>query len=203
MVIKPLLLSALESALNQYLAMDADAGFFLTPLAGKVIAVTVLPFNESIYLCPAAESIQVLDQFPGQPDTHLTGSVLALGLMGLGSKPLPSNFSGEVKIAGDMTTGRQFQELFGKLDIDLEEKLSHYTGDIIAHQIGRFFRAGQSWGKDSIETFRLNAAEFLQEETRDLPARPEVDIFYARVDELRNDFERLQSRVERLEKKLL
>ncbi len=202
MVIKPLLLSALESALNQYLALDADAGFFLAPLTGKVIAVTILPFNESIYLCPAADSIQVLDQFPGQPDTRLTGSVLALGLMGLGSKPLSSNFSGEVKIAGDMATGRQFQELFGKLDIDLEEKLSHYTGDIIAHQIGRFFRAGQSWGKDSIETFRLNAAEFLQEETRDLPAGPEIDIFYARVEELRNDFERLQSRVERLEKLL-
>ena len=202
MVIKPLLLSALESALNQYLALDADASFFLAPLTGKVIAVTILPFNESIYLCPAADSIQVLDQFPGQPDARLTGSVLALGLMGLGSKPLSSNFSGEVKIAGDTATGRQFQELFGKLDIDLEEKLSHYTGDIIAHQIGRFFRAGQSWGKDSIETFRLNAAEFLQEETRDLPAGPEIDIFYARVEELRNDFERLQSRVERLEKLL-
>ncbi len=202
MVIKPLMLSALESALNQYLAMDADAGFFLAPLAGKVIAVTILPFNESIYLCPATDSIQVLDEFPGQPDTRLTGSVLALGLMGLGSKPQPSNFFGEVEIAGDMATGRQFQELFGKLDIDLEEKLSYYTGDIIAHQIGRFFRAGQSWGKDSIETFRLNAAEFLQEETRDLPAGPEIDIFYARVEELRNDFERLQSRVERLEKLL-
>jgi len=193
----------LESALNQYLALDQDSGFFLAPLAGKVIAVTILPFNETIYLCPAADCIQVLDQFPGQPDTRLTGSVIALGLMGLSSKPMRSIFSGEVKIEGDMHTGRQFQELFDKLDIDLEEKLSHFTGDIIAHQIGRFFRAGQSWGKDSIETFRLNAAEFLQEETRDLPAGPEADIFYAQVNELRTDFDRLQSRVERLENKLL
>ncbi|MGZ5017656.1 MAG: ubiquinone biosynthesis accessory factor UbiJ, partial [Methylobacter sp.] len=52
--------------------------------------------------------------------------------------------------------------------------------------------------KDSVETFRLNAKEFLQEETRDLPSAPEVDIFYAQVDELRTDFDRLQSRIERL-----
>jgi ubiquinone biosynthesis protein UbiJ len=199
MTIKPLLIGALEAALNQYISLDQDSGFFLTPLAGKVIAVNIQPFDETIYLCPTTESIQIMDQFPDQPDTRLTGSVWALGLMGLSSKPMRSIFSGEVKIEGDMDTGRKFQELFAKLDIDLEEKLSHYTGDIIAHKIGRFFRAGQSWGKDSVETFRLNAAEFLQEETRDLPAGPEVDIYYAQVDQLRTDFDRLQSRIERLE----
>jgi ubiquinone biosynthesis protein UbiJ len=198
MAIKPLLAGVLETALNQYLSLDPDSCYFLEPLAGKVIAVTILPFNETVYLCPTTESIQCLDHFVGEPDTRLTGSIWALGLMGLSSKPMRSIFSGEVKIEGDMHTGRKFQELFDKLDIDLEEKLSHYTGDIIAHQIGRLFRTGQRWGKDSIETFRLNAAEFLQEETRDLPAAPEMDIFCRRVDELRSDFDRLSSRVERL-----
>jgi len=32
--------------------------------------------------------------------------------MGLSSKPMRSIFSGEVKIEGDMQTGRKFQELF-------------------------------------------------------------------------------------------
>jgi len=198
MTIKPLLLGALETALNRYLALDQDSGHFLAPLAGKVIAVTVQPFAETIYLCPTTDSIQCLDQFPGQADTHLSGSVWALGLMGLSSTPMRSVFSGEVKIEGDMHTGRKFQELFAKLDIDLEEKLSQFTGDIIAHKIANFFRAGQSWSKDSLETFKLNAAEFLQEETRDLPAAAEVDIYYAQVDTLRNDVDRLQSRIERL-----
>jgi len=42
----------------------------------------------------------------------------------------------------------------------------------------------------------------LQEETRDLPAVPEMDIFYRQIDELRTDFDRLQSRIERLENTL-
>ncbi len=203
MVIKPLLMSALEAAFNKFLEMDQNSAVFLAPLSGKIIAMTLLPFNETIYLCPTSDSIQLLDYSPNQPDTQLTGSVFAFGLMGLSSKPMRSIFSGEVKIEGDMQTGRKFQELFAKLDINLEQQLARYTGDTIAHNISQFFRAGQNWSKESIETFRLNASEFLQEETRDLPAVPEADLFYAQVDELRTDFDRLQSRVERLENALL
>ena len=203
MVIKPLLMSALEAALNQFLEMNQNRAVFLTPLSGKIIAMTLLPFNETIYLCPTSDSIQLLDYSPDQPDTQLTGSVFAFGLMGLSSKPMRSIFSGEIKIEGDMQTGRKFQELFAKLDINLEQQLARYTGDTIARNISQFFRAGQNWSKESIETFRLNASEFLQEETRDLPAVPEADLFYAQVDELRTDFDRLQSRVERLENALL
>ena len=203
MVIKPLLMSALETALNKYLSLDPNSGEFLAPLVGKVIAVTITPFNETLYLCPSSDAIQLLDYSPEQPDTQLTGSVVALGLMGLSSKPMRAVFSGEVKIEGDMNTGRKFQELFAKLDLNLERQLARYTGDTVAHNISQFFRAGQDWSKESVETFRLNASEFLQEETRDLPAAPEVDIFYAQVDELRMDFDRLQSRVERLENTLL
>ena len=203
MVIKPLLMSAMEAALNKYLSLDKNSGEFLAPLVGKVIAVTITPFNETLYLCPSSDAIQLLDYSPEPPDTQLTGSVFALGLMGLSSKPMRAVFSGEVTIVGDMNTGRKFQELFAKLDINLERQLAQYTGDTVAHNISRFFRAGQDWSKESVETFKLNASEFLQEETRDLPAGPEVDIFYAQVDELRTDFDRLQSRVERLENTLL
>ena len=203
MVIKPLLMSAMEAALNKYLSLDPSSSEFLAPLVGKVIAVTITPFNETVYLCPSLDAIQLLDYSPEPPDTQLTGSVVALGLMGLSSKPMRAVFSGEVTLVGDMNTGRKFQALFAKLDINLERQLARYTGDTVAHTISQFFRAGQDWSKESVETFRLNASEFLQEETRDLPAGPEVDIFYAQVDELRTDFDRLQSRVERLENTLL
>ncbi|MDD5266833.1 MAG: SCP2 sterol-binding domain-containing protein [Methylococcales bacterium] len=203
MVIKPLLMSALEAALNKFLALDENSGVFLEPLAGKIIAVTITSFNETLYLCPTPDSIQLLDYSPKQADTHLTGSVFAFGLMGLSSKPMRSIFSGEVVIEGDMQTGRKFQELFAKLDINLEKQLARYTGDSLAHNISQFFRSGQNWSKESIETFRLNASEFLQEETRDLPAVPEMDIFYRQIDQLRTDFDRLQSKIERLENTLL
>lgn len=202
MTIKPLLIGILESALNKYLSLDTNSGSMLAPLAGKVIAINVQPFDETIYLCPTADSIQLLDQFPEQPDTLLTGSLAALGLMSLSATPMRAIFSGEVKIEGDIRAGQKFQELFAKLDINLEQQLASVTGEIFAHNISQLFRAGRNWSNESAETFKLNAAEFLQEETRDLPAKAEVDIFCQQVDDLRTDFDRLQSRIARLDETL-
>jgi ubiquinone biosynthesis protein UbiJ len=199
MALKPFLTVALESALNNYIRLDLDVGELLSPLAGKVIGLTIEPFGETLYLCPTDNTIQVLDDYPESPDTRISGSLWALGLMGISAKPMRSVFSGEVRIEGDTTIGRRFQELFDKLDIDLEEKLSRFTGDLIAHQIGNVFRTGARWTQESIRTFELNLGEFLQEETRDLPAGPEAEIFYRHVDQLRADFDRLNSQIERLE----
>jgi ubiquinone biosynthesis protein UbiJ len=200
MTIKPLIIATLESAINRYLSLDDNVSSILAPLAGKVVAITITPFNETIYLCPTADSIQCLDYLPQPADTHLTGSLVAFGLMGLSGKPMNALFSGEVTMEGDTHTGRKFQELFAKLDINLEGKLARYTGETVAHNLAEFFRAGKNWSKESLDTFKLNASEFLQEETQDLPAVPEAEMFYTEVDELRTDLDRLQSRIERLEK---
>lgn len=202
MLIKPLLTSALETALNQYLSLDEDVSLFLQPLAGKVIAVVITPFNDSLYLCPTQDSIQCLENFVGDVDTTLTGSLFALGLMGLSSSPMNSIYKGEVEITGDMEVGKQFQQLFNQLDIDVEEKISQVTGDIIAHKLGNLFRVSKQWTEESAETFKLNASEFLQEETQDLPALPEIELFYTQVDELRMRYDRLEARLNLLPKPL-
>ena len=198
MLIKPLQITALETALNRYLALDNNKEGLLIPIKGKIIALTIQPFNETLYLCPSSDSIQIIDQITGQPDTTISGSAWALGLMGISAKPMRSVFSGEVTIEGDIQTGKQFQAVFKKLDIDLEGLMAQYTGHDIASKISQFFRSGQEWGKETIETFKLNTAEFLQEETRDLPAKPEIEIFYQDVDDLRTVADRLQARIERL-----
>ena len=199
MLIKPLLSTTLETALTQYLALDDNAQLYLTPLVGKVIAITIEPFNETLYLCPTETSIQCLENFVGEIDTTLSGSMLAFGVMGLSKAPMRSLFSGEVKITGDTRLGQKFQQLFEQLDIDWEQHLSHFTGHSVAHILGNLFRSGNQWTQESIETFKLNATEFLQEETRNLPAKAESDIFYQQVDSLRMDFDRLYARVNRLQ----
>ncbi len=198
MIIKPFIISSLERALNQYLSLDEDVSIFLTPLAGKVIAINIQPFDETVYLCPTTDKIQVLENYLPEVDARISGTLSALGLMGLSSTPMRSIFSGEVKIEGDTQVAHKFQQIFDKLDIDLEEKLSQFTGDIVAHKIGNFFRSGQKWTEESNETFKLNTKEFLQEETRDLPAGPEADILYSQIDEIRSDFDRLSARIDQL-----
>ncbi|NOQ14503.1 MAG: sterol-binding protein [Methyloprofundus sp.] len=199
MTLKPLLISAFESALNKYLSLDDDVAVFLQPLAGKIIAVTIQPFNETLYLCPTSQGIQIIDFYEGTIDTTLTGSLAALGLMGLSSTPARSFFSGEVLIEGDLNIGHQFQKLFEQLDIDLEEQLSHVTGDVIAHKIGHFFRSANQWQQKNIDSLQLNIKEFLQDETQDLPPAPEINMLTQEIDQLKEDFDRLEARIKRLD----
>ena len=202
MLIKSLFISALETAINQYISLDDNVSEFLTPLSGKVIAINIEPVNETLYLCPTENTIQCLESFIGNIDTTISGSLWALGVMGLSKTPMRSIYKGEVKISGDLEVGRKFQQLFDKLDINLEKKLALYTGETFAHNISQLFRVSKNWAEESIATFKLNAAEFLTEETRDLPAKPEADIFYAQVDTLRMDYDRLAARITRLQSQL-
>jgi ubiquinone biosynthesis protein UbiJ len=203
---KTLLIATLEAALNRYLALDDQRGALLEPLAGKIIAITVRwspqystqTFNDTLYLCPTHDSIQIISEFFGTPDAQLSGSLWALGFMGMSEKPMQSLFSGDVTIEGDTEIGRQFQSLFKKLDIDLQGKLTNLVGENVMKNLSDFFQAGRAWQREALDSFKLNATEFLQEETRDLPAAPEIDHFCAQVDELRLAADRLTARIERL-----
>lgn len=197
----PLLIGPLEATLNHYLSLDEEVDVLLAPLAGKVIAVELLPAHETLYFCPTTDNIQLLEQSTQKTDVRICGTLSSLGLMGFSATPMRSIFSGEVSIEGDTQTAHAFQQLFAKLNIDLEAKLAQFTGAAVAHEIGDALRNTASWTKTSVATFKRNSEEFLQEETRDLPAIAEANIFYQQVDAIRSDFDRLAARVAQLKPK--
>lgn len=51
------------------------------------------------------------------------------------------------------------------------------------------------WHNETLKTLRLNLAEFLQEETRDLPARAEVEWFSCQVEKLESDVKKLEEKL--------
>lgn len=198
MHIKPLFIGALETALNSYLSLDEHIQQYLAPMAGKVIAIHITPFNETLYLCPAHDRIQMLESYAGEADARLSGSLSALGLMGLSATPMHALFKGEVHIEGDTQLAHKLQRLFEKLDIDLETKLARYTGDTFAQRLTGLWRGSRDWTRHTLSSFRLNLEEFLQEETRELPAKAEAELTFQQIDALRCDADRLEARIERL-----
>jgi ubiquinone biosynthesis protein UbiJ len=107
-----------------------------------------------------------------------------------------------IVIIGDTTVAEQFKELFAHLEIDWEEQLSHVAGDVIARQMGNFFRALSRWAKQSARTARQDLTEYLQEEIRLVPPREELQDFFSEIDHLRNDVERIEVRINRLKQQL-
>jgi ubiquinone biosynthesis protein UbiJ len=85
---------------------------------------------------------------------------------------------------------------------DLEEELSRWVGDIPARRLGVFARDSLSWLRRTQQTAAANVAEYLQEESRDLVNRTELDEFLRGVDELRESGDRVAARLSRLERRL-
>ncbi len=197
--IKPLFIDALETGLNRYLALDEHLQQLLLPMAGKVIALHITHFDMTIYLCLGQDRIQLLEEYAGEYDARISGSLAALGWMGLSKTPLRSLFTGKVSIDGDTLLAQKFQRLFEKLDINLETKLARYTNDQFAQRVSEIGRHSRHWTEHSLSSFRLNLQEFLQEETRDLPAKAEADEVFQQIDNCRSDMDRLVARIERLQ----
>ena len=198
MLLPSVLLEAFETGFNRLLSLDPDVGFHLKPLLGKVIAIKIKPFDWTLYCFPHHDGIQLLEHFDGEPDTVIIGAAPALLSMAVSDSPLSFLARQDVIIEGDVDVGREFQAFFDRLDFDPEEHVSRYTGDVVAHQIGRAVRSGRSWTQSVFKNLELDIKEFLQYETRDLPAPTETNHFFEDVDRLRSDEDRLEARVQRL-----
>lgn len=192
----------LETAINQVLVMDPETLDRLRNLKGKVIAVDLKGLNVSLYLIPADQGLNVFGHFEGEADTVLRGTPVAIAKMGLVREAGDVLFAGDVEITGDVELGQQFRQILDGLDIDMEEHLSHVTGDIVAHKVGNLFRSMTRWGKNTINTLSQDASEYLQEESQDLPTPGEVDHYLKDVDTLRSDVDRIEARIARLNKRL-
>ena len=201
MSVPALVLAGLEITLNRYLALDPETLSRLAGMTGKLIAVELRGVGITLYMAPHSGGIQLLREFDGSADAVISGTPLALARVGIGEER-GLLFAGEVEIRGDVTLGQRFESVLRELDIDWEEQLSHLVGDAAAHQVGNLVRDALQWGAKSADTFGRDLTEYLQEESRQLPQRDEVNKFLAAVDVLRNDVERLDARVKRLQARI-
>jgi ubiquinone biosynthesis protein UbiJ len=191
-------LSLLETAFNDYLALDPEAPEKLTAFDGKVICIDIRGLSKRIYLLINGSKISVLKQHDAEPDATITGSPAALFKLGVHRDSAPLFFAGEVEIRGDTRLGRQFKSLLADMEIDWEEHLSRLIGDIAAHRIVGLFNTLMEWSESVSGNFADDVGEYLQEESRDIVSGAEMGMFYQQVDKLRDDTERLKARIDRL-----
>lgn len=191
-MLKTLTTASLETIINRYLQLDPQSFAKLNNFAGKVILITLPEWNMQFYLLITTDSIVLLNQYEGQADTTIKGSPFALLRL---ANTDQANFS-EVSIEGDMELGQQIRHLLRNVDIDWEEHLSKLTGDIVAHQIGNTARRLLNWSKETKNNLRQDLADYLTEQTMQLPHRLEIEDFLQQVSETRDAAERLHAKFE-------
>ena len=106
----------------------------------------------------------------------------------------------DVETSGDVEFAGEVAYLAKHLRWDVEEDLSKVVGDAAANRAVATARAAAAWGKDASERLAAGAAEYFTEEDPLIASRVKVEDFIAGVTELRDAVERLDKRIERLEK---
>lgn len=187
-------------AANAYLCLDPDIKQRLAPLTDKKIKVvlTDLPLELCVFIQFKETEIVINNQNIEKIDAELKGSSVAFIKKGLISGSSAATAIKDIEVVGDVEVGQHLNKLMSDLEIDWEELLSQYTGDVLAYQIGTQVRNSFDWLKTSVKTAMMNITEYVQEEVHHFPSRAEIEDFYADVDELGMDFARLEARCDLL-----
>ena len=197
-------MNALESVLrpaakllNKNIQASTPARELCGKLSARVVAVRVRDTALSMYFTIGDDTVDLTTASDSEPDVVLTGSLLTLARMA-GQSGEGAIRAGSLDLTGDAETAQAFQRLLAFASPDIEEELSGVVGDVAAHRLGEIARGIGRWGRGVRLTMRDNIREYLQEESRSLPSRYEVERFAKDVDVLRDDVDRLAARVEKL-----
>jgi len=198
-----MLLTPFESILNRNIAASSAARTACKRLAGKTLAVhlTSSPSSKllSVYFNCGDERISLSSASDAPVSATLSGSPLSYLSM-MGATPESAMRSGGVRIEGDAEVAQAFRDLLQAARPDVEEEFSRLIGDVAAHRVGNLARGALAFGKRAADTFAQNVSEFLQEETRDVVTRIELDEFSDAVDQLREAADRIEARLGNLRK---
>lgn len=192
-----MLTATIENLLNRGLPRSLRAREICAELSGRSLAL-VIPDIARLRL--ASTGLTLAASFDAEPaDASLTGGPLAL-LTLLGASAQAQLQRGHVAISGDAEVADRFRELLERLRPDFEEELSLLLGDVPAHELARALRTGAAWGAQAADTTLRNLGEYLAHESADLVSRNEGEQFLRGVDALREGVDRLQARLERIER---
>jgi ubiquinone biosynthesis protein UbiJ len=195
-MIKKLSLKALQQAINFALALDEETPNKIAAMHGKIVEIIISPLSVNFYISFENGQLILLDQCAHHPDTIIHSSPIGLiRLSFLPASQARSLFNDKVRLSGDIELGQNVKKLIDELDIDWEGHLAHFTGDVVAHQVGSLFRKGLAFQQQLGKSLQKNLTEYLQEEVRLFPPREEVNDFFNDLDHLVLDVERLEAQI--------
>ena len=195
-------LAGAEKLINKALEYDPGTRIGLQRLQGQVLAVHITTPSVQFFVTPDEEGLRLMAQWEGDVDTRISGSPLALAR--IDSQDIHNLKDSGVEVMGKTALLADLQYLLKNLDIDWEEILTQFLGDVVGHQAAQLIRSKLGWAGARVNSGQRLTREFLTEELKTIPGKNELEDFYRQVDDLRLAADRVAARAEKLlkEKKL-
>lgn len=188
---------AVETALNQLIKDDAESQRRLSRLRGKVISVTLNEFGKTLYFI-FSQQIDVLAAYEGDVDCQLVLNLAVLPELRQQANLTQLIKADKLSLDGDLQLAQHFSSLLSGLKPDIEEKLSYYSGDIVAHTVVSGVKSGGQFIQQRLRKRQQNLAQTLTEEWKLLPQPLEIAYFSDQVDDLKSDVGCFEARLNQL-----
>jgi ubiquinone biosynthesis protein UbiJ len=195
--INDLLLKPAQLLLDRGREQSTTAAALCARLEGKSLLVDPGSAGLTMHLIVRDGRLSIESGAIEAPDARLQGSPLSLARMA-SEDPEQAIRSGRVQMSGDADVAADYQALLEVIRPDWEELLSRLTGDVVAHEAGRFVGGVMGWAKGARHTLGRSLAEYLTEESRDLAATAEIEEFCAGVDQVSAGVDRAEARLKQL-----
>lgn len=184
----------LETTVNKLQQLDASALQRRKQLNGTIIGVLLKELNKPLYFVISTQQIDILSKYEGQADCFIRLNISAL-------KELQNNHqlthlikTEQLEVEGDIHTVQRFAALMTEMDIDWEEHLSSYLGDVLAHKLCYQFKQCRQNLSLRINKIEKHSAEYITEELKIAPGALEVMYFCEQVNDIQKQTDALEKR---------
>jgi len=170
--------------------LDPDLSYRLESLADKVLAINCTDYpNWHKYCTFTTQNLLFTSSQPEHIDVRIYSTFSGFIKFAI------SRDKTEIMLDGNVHVAESALKFFSELNIDWEEELSKYSGDIAAHQAGVLIARLKHYKQHSGSSLEEMITEYLQEESGLLPTVFEVNEFIDAVYQLRLDADRLDAKV--------
>ncbi len=181
---------------NHLLAQAAWAREALAEHAGQVAVFELFPLRVAVAVGPDG-TLRAAPEGAAPSVTIRLTQATVLQILAEGEEAWR-----KANVQGDTEFAAAISRVAANLRWDVEEDLSRVFGDIAAHRMAEVGRSAAAWPKQAASSLAGNVAEFLTEEKHLLVTPLRAAEFVRDVDEMRDAVERLDKRIERLQRQV-
>jgi len=193
------LLGIAEIGGNSLLSLDDQVVGRCRELQGYCIEIHITDLDLRLFCHPGSGGMRLSLDEPSKPvDATISGRVMALLSLVIQEDKFSTSIQEGVSINGNVKVAQQMQKIFTELELDWEEALSRYTGDVIAFRIHQQARSAGDWFRQTAISLAQTSSEYLREESHMSPTQVEFERFQQHATALKQDVERAEVRLRHL-----
>lgn len=199
---RPDLFNSFEQIFNSILLDNPDLHDEFQEYKGNVLYIELLNTKTQLTISIIEKGISISDKLASNPDLTIRATPFELlNYFKLSNrKAVPG--SGNIEISGNINLAQSLQAIFVKLSIDWEEKLSELIGDELSHSVGFIFKKISENVRYAKKELLYNFSDYIKYEKDVVISADKLNHMNRSIDQLRDDVERLNFRINRLNRSL-